>query len=106
ETSLSPRHRELLILRTAWLCGNRPLWSAHAARARQAGMTASEIRRVAEGPDTSGWDGFEATLLRLADQLHRNASVTNATWQAVSASYDLFRSMEAVETVNHFTMLS
>jgi 4-carboxymuconolactone decarboxylase len=106
ETSLSPRHRELLILRTAWLCGNRPLWSTHAARARQAGMTAAEIRRVAEGPDTSGWDGFEATLLRVADQLYRNASITNATWQALSANYDMFRSMEAVETVNHFTMLS
>jgi 4-carboxymuconolactone decarboxylase len=106
ETSLSPRHRELLILRTAWLCGNRPLWSTHAARAREAGMTATEIRRVAEGPDTTEWDGFEATLLRVADQLFRNASITDATWQALSANYDMFRSMEAVETVNHFTMLS
>jgi alkylhydroperoxidase family enzyme len=106
ETSLSPRHRELLILRTAWLCGNRPLWSTHAARARQAGMTTTEIRRVAEGPDTSGWEPFEATLLRVADQLYRNASVTDATWQALSGKYDLFGSMEAIETINHFTMLS
>lgn len=106
ETSLSPRHRELLILRTAWLCGNRPLWSAHAARARRAGMTATEIRRVAEGPETPGWDSFDATLLRVADQLYRNSSVTDATWQALSGKYDMFQSMEAVETVNHFTMLA
>jgi hypothetical protein len=32
ESSLSPRHRELLILRTAWLCGNEYVWSSHDRR--------------------------------------------------------------------------
>jgi alkylhydroperoxidase family enzyme len=106
ESGLSPRHRELLVLRTAWLCGNQAVWSSHAARAKTLGMAASEIRRIAEGPETPGWDAFEATLLRLADQLYRNSSVNDATWQALAANYDMFRLMDAVETVNHFTMLS
>jgi alkylhydroperoxidase family enzyme len=106
ESSLTPRHRELLILRTAWLCGNDALWSRHAARARAAGISAAEIRRIAEGPDAAGWNPFEATLLRLADQLYRNSSVTNATWQALAANYDMPHLMDAVETVNHFTVLS
>jgi alkylhydroperoxidase family enzyme len=106
ESSLSPRHRELLALRVAWLCGNQPLWATHAARARKAGLMTSEIRRIAQGPDTSGWDPFEATLLRLADQLFRNSSVTDATWQTLAATYDLFHLLDAVETVNHFTVLS
>src|SRR5262245_30387830 len=106
ESSLTPRHRALLALRVAWLCGSQPLWAAHAARARSAGLTTSEIRRIAQGPDGSGWDPFEATLLRLADQLFRNSSVTDATWQTLAASYDLFHLLDAVETVNHFTVLS
>jgi 4-carboxymuconolactone decarboxylase len=106
ESSLSPRHRELLVLRAAWLGGSQPLWATHAARAKKAGLTANEIRRIAQGPDTSGWDPFEATLLRLADQLFRNSSVTGATWQALSARYDMFNLMDAVETVNHFVVLS
>lgn len=106
ESSLSPRHRALLALRVAWLCGNQPLWANYAAHARKAGMTANEIRRIAQGPDTAGWDPFEATLLRLADQLYRNSSVTDATWQALAAGYDLFHLLDAVETVNHFTVLS
>jgi alkylhydroperoxidase family enzyme len=105
-SSLSPRHRVLLILRTAWLCGSRPLWGTYAASARTAGMTPAEIRRVAEGPRASGWDGVEVLLLRLADELYRNASVTNATWDALSKNYDLFHMMDAVETVNHFVVLS
>jgi alkylhydroperoxidase family enzyme len=106
ESSLSPRHRELLVLRTAWLCGSQVVWSSHAQRARTLGMTAGDIRRIAQGPDTPGWDTFEATLLRLADQLYRNSSVTDATWQALATNYDLFHLMDAVETVNHFTVLS
>lgn len=106
ESTLSPRHRELLILRVAWLCANPSIWATHAPRARSAGLTAAEIRRIAQGPDTSGWDTFEATLLRLADQMFRNSSVSEATWQALSASYDMFHLVDAVETVGHFTMLA
>ncbi len=106
ESTLSPRHRSVLMLRAAWLAGNQPLWATYAPRARSAGLTAAEIRRIAEGPEASGWDPFEATLLRLADQLYRNSSVTDATWKALSASYDLLHLMDAVETANHVIVLS
>jgi 4-carboxymuconolactone decarboxylase len=106
ESSLSPRHRELLVLRAAWLTGNGPLWATHAKAARDAGMSSGELRRVAQGPDTSGWEPFEATLLRLADELFRNSSVTNSTWQALSARFETTNLMDAVETVNHFIVLS
>jgi alkylhydroperoxidase family enzyme len=82
QSSLSLRHRELLILRTAWLLGNQPLWATHAPRARQAGFSAADIRRIAQGPDAQGWSPFDATLLRTVDQLYRNASITDATWKA------------------------
>jgi alkylhydroperoxidase family enzyme len=106
ESGLSPRHRELLILRTAWLNGNHPLWARHAPRARKTGITDSELRRIAQGPDMPGWVPFEATLMRTADQLYRNSSVTDATWGALSAEYGQFQMMDAVETVNHFTAVS
>lgn len=106
ETSLSPRVRELLILRVAWLGGSQPLWAGHVPRARMYGLDDGAIRRIAEGPDAPGWDSFDATLLRLADQLFKNSSVTNATWRALAERYDLYNMIDAVETVNHFTVLS
>jgi alkylhydroperoxidase family enzyme len=105
-SSIVGRQRELLVMRAAWLAGNQLLWAAHAPLARNAGISPEEFRRIAQGPDTSGWDPFEATLLRLADQLYKNSSVTNATWQALSARYNMFNLMDAVETVNHFIVLS
>ncbi len=106
ESTLLPRHRSILILRTAWLSGSRALWSHHAPRARAAGLSPTEIRRIAEGPDAGGWPILEATLVRLADQLYANSSVNDATWKALSASFDLLHMMDVVETVNHFTTLS
>jgi alkylhydroperoxidase family enzyme len=106
ETSISPRHRELLVMRVAWLAGSEALWSGRAPRARVYGLADAAIRRIAEGPDADGWDRFDATLLQLADQQFRNSSVTNATWKALSERYDLFNIVDAVETVNHFTALS
>jgi 4-carboxymuconolactone decarboxylase len=94
ESSLAPRHRSLLVLRAAWLLGSRPLWATQAKAARDAGMSSSELRRIAEGPDVSGWEPLEATLLRLADELFRNSSVTNSTWQSLSAGYNMNNLMD------------
>jgi len=106
DTSLTTRHSDLLILRTARLLGSEAVWSRQAAVARKRGMSPADLRRIAEGPDAGGLDPLEAILLRLADQLFRNSSVTDATWQALSADYDLYHLMDAVKTVASFTTAS
>ena len=102
DSTLSPRHRSILILRTAWLTQSANLWATHASRAAESGLTAEEIRRVAEGP-AEGWNAFEVVLLGLADELFRNASVTDQTWDALSAQYDVYNLVDAVMTVNETT---
>ena len=102
DSTLSPRHRGLLILRTAWLAQNGNLWATHATRAGDYGLTTDEVRRVAEGP-AEGWSDVETDLLGLADELFRNASVTDRTWDALAAQYDLFNLVDAVMTVNETT---
>ena len=94
DSTLSPRHRAMLILRTAWLTQNANLWATHASRAGEAGLTDEEVRRVAEGPN-DGWSEFEGVLVGLADELFRNSSVTDQTWDALSEQYDLYNMMDA-----------
>ena len=105
DSTLTPRHRELLILRTAWLLNSDAIWSAHVPAARAAGFTAPDVRRVAEGPGAKGWTAFEATLLRVADQLFRNSFVNDAEYKALTAEYDLPHTMDAVMTVADFLSL-
>lgn len=71
-STLAPRERSLVGLRAVWLARSPYLWAHLAPLAREAGLSADEVRRVAAGPD-AGWNGFDATLLRAADELHVDA---------------------------------
>ena len=106
ESALEPRHRSLLLLRTAWLTHNQYQWSVFASNGRAAGLTDAELRRIAVGPDADGWDDFDATHLRLADELYRNSYVSDQTWTTLGVHYNLLQMMEAVANVNQSTLLA
>ena len=106
ESALEPRHRSLLLLRTAWLAHSQYQWSVFASAGREAGLTDVELRRVAIGPDADGWNDFDAAHLRLADELYQNSSVTNRTWTTLGVRYNLIQMMEAVTNVNQSTLLA
>jgi alkylhydroperoxidase family enzyme len=106
ESTLPPRDREVLILRTAWLCRSSHVWALHAGIAQQNGLTADEIHRVAEGPEANGWNAFDATLLRMADELHVNAFISDGTWSALSARYDRDHMIDALFAVAEYTLLA
>src|SRR5262245_42772384 len=106
DSSLSPRVRELLALRTAWLHGSDVLWRERAPFARRAGFTNEDFRKVAVGPSAPGWDPFEANLLRMADQLFRNSFVNDAVYDTIAARYDTCQVMDAGLTVADVASLS
>jgi alkylhydroperoxidase family enzyme len=104
ESTLPPRDRALLALRTLWLTRSHYLWAHRAAAARRAGVTDAELERIARGPDTAGWDHFEAALLRAADELIVDAFVSDATWATLTSRYDTNQMIDAVDTVGALTM--
>jgi 4-carboxymuconolactone decarboxylase len=106
ESALEPRHRSLLLLRTAWLTHNQYQWSVFASNGRAAGLTDAELRRIAVGPDADGWDAFDAAHLRLADELYQNSAVTDQTWTALGVRYNLVEMVEAVANVTESTVRS
>src|SRR5215213_3093536 len=76
---LSPRERELLILRTAWNCRADYEWGQHRAIGLDAGLTAEEVDRVPAGPTADGWSAGDVALLLAADELHADARIGDAT---------------------------
>jgi 4-carboxymuconolactone decarboxylase len=104
DSTLPPRHRALIGLRTAWLTRSSYLWAHRAAESRRVGFTSGELRRVAQGPDAMGWDAFEALVLRAADELHVDSFVSDATWNALRARYDTNQLVDLVDGVGVFTM--
>ena len=105
-SSLEPREREILILRIGWLCQAEYEWGQHALIGKDAGLTDEEVERIKEGADASGWDAFDATLLRAADELHSDAFISDATWKALAEKYSKHQLMDVVFTVGQYNMVS
>jgi alkylhydroperoxidase family enzyme len=103
---LPPRERELLILRTGWLCHAEYEWAQHREIARSIGIPDEEIERVRHGADADGWDPFDATLLRAADELHADAKISDDTWAALSERYDEQQLIEVPMVVGHYHMVA
>ena len=103
---LPARERELLILRTGWRCRADYEWGQHVGIGKAAGLTDEEIERVKAGPDDAGWDPFDATLLRAADELHDDACLTDATWGALAERYDERQLIEVPMVVGQYHLVS
>jgi 4-carboxymuconolactone decarboxylase len=103
---LPARDRELLILRTGWRCGSEYEWGQHVVIGGVAGVTDAEIERIKTGPDASGWDEPDATLLRAADELHDDNCIGDATWAALADRYDEKQLIELVMLVGHYHMVA
>ena len=106
KNTVPARDKELLILRTSWLCRADYDWAHHVPRAKQAGLTDEEIQRIPKGPDARGWSRFDASLLRAADELHTDQFIQEATWKGLADRYDERQLMDAVFTVGQYTMVS
>jgi alkylhydroperoxidase family enzyme len=103
---LPARDRELLILRTGWLCQAEYEWAQHRLIGRSVGLSEEEIERVRDGPDASGWEPFDAALLRAADELHAEARISDMTWDALTTRYDERQLIEVPMVVGHYHMVA
>jgi 4-carboxymuconolactone decarboxylase len=106
KSTLPARERELLILRTGWLCRSEYEWGQHVVIARAAGVTDEEIERVMEGPDAEGWAPFDAELVRAADELHNDSFISDATWEALSERFDTQQLIDVIFAVGQYHIVS
>jgi 4-carboxymuconolactone decarboxylase len=106
KSTLPARERELLILRTGWLCRSEYEWGQHVIIAKGVGVTDDEIGRVMVGPDADGWTPFDAALLRAADELHSDSFVSDATWAALSERFDTQQMIDVIFAVGQYHVVS
>jgi 4-carboxymuconolactone decarboxylase len=104
DSLLPPKTRELLIMRTGWNIRAEYEWAHHVEAAKNAGFSDAEIQRIAVGPTASGWSEEHAALLRAADELRREAFISDATWKTLQKFYDTKRLVEIIYTVGGYTM--
>ena len=101
---LPDRDRELLILRTAVNCHAEYAWVQHVRIGRAAGLTPDEIERIKQSP--AEWEGFDAVLLRAADELHGTSDLSDPTWAELAERYDELQLVEVPMVVGHYHLVA
>ncbi len=104
-SALSPRDRELVILRTGYNCRSGYEWMQHKRIGLDAGLTEAEIEHIKSGPDADGWSDLDRAMLRATDDLISNHHVSDANWTALEQLGDKGR-MDLVFTVGQYTQVS
>lgn len=87
--SISIQAREIVILRTCGLCKAEYEWGVHVAGfAMKAKLTQEQINdTLSTNINRTLWNDEQASLLALADELHKTQSIGNALWLSLNGHF-------------------
>ena len=100
--SLTPRNRQLVIMRVAVLTRSEYEWAAHSRGGRQAGMDDADVSRVIAGPGAAGGTVQETLLLSAVDDLYRDNAINDATWDALAKEFSEQQLLDVMFTVGAY----
>ena len=103
---LSPKLTELAILIAAREWTQQYEWSAHAGAAERAGLKPAIIAAVAEGRRPGQMAEDEEILYDLSVELHRNKSVSDATYARAVTAFGQEGIVEAVAIEGYYALLA
>jgi AhpD family alkylhydroperoxidase len=104
---LSPRLRELVILRVAKLSSCVYEWTQHVPIGLACGVTAEQIAAIEKGDlDAPCLDATERVVLRFTDEAVRDVQVSAATFAAAGERFDHRVLVELLITVGFYMMLA
>lgn len=105
KNDLPAREREIVILRTGFLCRSGYEWTQHAEIGRRCGLTDDEIERLKAGPG-AGWSPADTALIQATDELHHDHFISTPTWAALRAHFSEKQAMDVVFTAGQYTQVS
>jgi 4-carboxymuconolactone decarboxylase len=105
---LAPDEREVMIHRTCARCGCEYEWGVHAAVfARQVGLSEAQLAATVTGTgDDPAWSARQSLLVRLADELHDHASVSDELWGELAQNWEPPELIELIALAGFYHLVS
>src|SRR5271155_440008 len=105
---VSLRHREIVIDRTCARCGCAYEWGVHIAFfADRAGMEPKQVHATVRGEaDDPAWSEQEMLLIRLVDELHDTANISDQLWECLNASFSIEQIFELIALTGFYHTVS
>jgi 4-carboxymuconolactone decarboxylase len=104
KSTLPARERELVILRTGFLCKSGYEFHQHTRIGLAAGLTSDEIAKLQRA--ATEWTGKDAVLIRATDELHADQFISEATWKELTQSWNQQQLMDLVFAIGQYTLVS
>jgi AhpD family alkylhydroperoxidase len=102
-STLSPRLRELAVLRVAHLAACAYEWNEHTTIGKQAGLSEDDIAALQRGEAA---DEFDRVVLTAVDELVEHTRISDGTWAALGERMNKRELMDFVFTIGGYHMLA
>jgi len=106
KSSLPPRERELVILRTGWRCGSEYEFGQHTVIGLASGLEEADIGRLTGPGDAEGWSPGDALLVRAVDELVDDHCLADDTWESLVATWSTQQVTDLVVAVGQYQLVS
>jgi alkylhydroperoxidase family enzyme len=100
------REREIVILRVGWNARAVYEFGQHTVIGRRVGLADAEIVALTKGPADHAWSPGDRALIALADELHADDCVTDATWAELAAVWSDAQLAELLIVAGFYRMVS
>jgi 4-carboxymuconolactone decarboxylase len=102
-STLSPRVREIAVLRTVARRNCPYLWSHHIPIAQRAGLSVEEITRIEHGHPS---DNADDAVVRAIDDIEDHCAISDDTWNVLRRHLDDRQRMDLVFTAGCYALLA
>lgn len=106
--TVEPREREIVIHRATARAGAEYEWGVHAvAFGRPLGLTDEQVTATATGAaDDPSWSERDRLLVRLVDELHDTATVSDELWAELAGGWSASQLLELVVCAGWYRLIS
>lgn len=101
-STLSPRMREVALLRVVHRCSCDYLWSHHLPLAERAGLSDSDVAAIRDGHCDRSTDQLVITAV---DELTSDHAIGQQTWKELSRAFTRQQCMDLVFTIGGYLLL-
>ncbi len=103
---LPERERELVILRIGWNAQAVYEFGQHTVIGRRCGLTDDEITALTQEPAAHDWGDGDLALIALADELHADDCVSDATWADLAQRWSEAELVELLVVAGFYRLVS
>ncbi len=106
QTELSPKFRELAILRIAILMGSEYEWEQHVPIALEVGINQEQIDDIHEWPESDNFDKAEKAVLAYTDQVTLNIKASDRVFRSIRKHLSERSIVELTITIGYWGMIA